>query len=382
MATLAQPLDPASSPSAEVNEAKRNVEAASQWQLMWWKFRKNKLAVVGGIVVIAFYFIAMFAEFFSPKGPEWYDAQYTYAPPQPVYFFLDGQWSPFVYGYKFERDKVSLKKIWSIDYNKRIPISFFVKGESYRLLGFIPGDRHLVGPVTAKDPFFLMGADRSGRDIMSRIIYAARVSLTVGLAGVAMTFVLGLLIGGVSGLLGGRVDLIIQRAIEIVSSIPDLPIMMALAALVPPGTPPVQVYVLITLILAALRWTGMARVVRGRFLSLREEDFILAARLDGAKPARLITKHMIPSFLSHLIASITISIPYMILSETALSFLGIGLRPPTVSWGVMLREAQQIATVANYPWLLWPVSFAVVIFVLAMNFMGNGLRDAADPYAN
>jgi peptide/nickel transport system permease protein len=287
-----------------------------------------------------------------------------------------------VYGLKFERDPVSFKKTWAIDTATRIPVGFFVQGEPYKILGFIPGDRHLFGPVNAKDPFFLMGADKSGRDVLSRVIHASRISLTVGLAGVALSLVLGLLIGGVSGLVGGKVDNAIQRVIEIINSIPNVPIMLALAALVPPGTPVLQVYFFITLILALLSWTGMARVVRGRFLALREDDFILAARLDGVPQMRLIGKHMIPSFLSHIIASVTISIPIMILSETGLSFLGVGLRPPVVSWGVMLREAQEIATVINYPWLLWPVTGAVVLFVLSMNFLGNGLRDAADPYAN
>jgi peptide/nickel transport system permease protein len=380
MATLAPGLD--TTPATEVQEASRSVEAASQWKLMWWKFRKDKLAVVGGVIVVVFYVVSLFAEFFAPKDPFAFNAQYTYAPPQPLYFFLDGRFDPFVYGLKFERDKISLKKTWAIDYDTRIPVGFLVKGEPYEIFGIIPGDTHLFGPKNAKDPFYLMGADKTGRDVLSRVIHAARISLTVGLVGVALSLVLGLIIGGISGLVGGRVDNVIQRIIEIINSIPNVPIMLALAALVPPGTPIIQVYFLITIILALLSWTGMARVVRGRFLALREDDFILSARLDGASQVRLITKHMIPSFLSHIIASITISIPYMILSETALSFLGVGLRPPVVSWGVMLREAQEIATVVNYPWLLWPVTFAVVFFVLSMNFLGNGLRDAADPYAS
>jgi peptide/nickel transport system permease protein len=380
MATLAPGLE--TTPATEVQEASRSVEAASQWKLMWWKFRKDKLAIVGGVIVVIFYIVALFAEFFAPKDPFAFNAQYTFAPPQPLYFFLDGKWDPFVYGLKFERDKISLKKTWSIDYDTRIPVGFFVKGEPYQILGVIPGDTHLFGPKNPSDPFYLMGADKTGRDVLSRVIHAARISLTVGLVGVFLSLILGLVIGGVSGLVGGRVDNIIQRIIEIINSIPTVPIMLALAAMVPPGTPIVQVYFLITIILALLSWTGMARVVRGRFLALREDDFILAARLDGASRFRLITKHMIPSFLSHIIASVTIAIPYMILSETALSFLGVGLRPPVVSWGVMLRESQEIATVVNYPWLLWPVTFAVVFFVLSMNFLGNGLRDAADPYAN
>ncbi|MGQ9814675.1 MAG: ABC transporter permease [Candidatus Roseilinea sp.] len=381
MATIASGLPRKVTSSAEVQEAKRSVEVASQWKLMWWRFRKDKLAIVGSITVIVFYTIAAFAEFFAPKSPEFFDAQYVYAPPQPLYLFLDGQFNPFVYGLKFERDPTSLKKTWSIDRNNRIPVGLFVEGEPYKLLGLVPWNVHLFGPKDFNQPFYLIGADKNGRDMLSRTIHAARISLTVGLVGVFLSLVIGVAIGGISGLLGGFVDVVIQRVIEIVNSVPSLPIMMALAAIVPPGTPPVQVYMIVTLILAMLSWTGMARVVRGRFLALREEDFILAARLDGANRSRLIFRHMVPSFLSHIIASITISIPYMILSETSLSFLGIGLRPPVVSWGVMLRDAQQIAVVANYPWLLFP-AVAVVIFVLSMNFTGNGLRDAADPYAN
>jgi peptide/nickel transport system permease protein len=380
MATLASGID-TSAQEAELARDKNSSEVASQWKLMWWKFRKDKLAIAGGIVVALIYFVVIFAEFFAPKLPDTRLATYVYAPPQPIYFFLDGQWSPFVYGYKSERDAVSLKKTWSVDYNTRIPIGFFVKGDKYKLLGLVNSDVHFVGPQKAKDPFYLFGADALGRDLLSRIIMGARVSFTVGLIGVVMTFALGLLIGGISGLMGGAVDNFIQRLIEVVISIPNVPIMLALAAIVPPGTPQLQVYLIINLILALLNWPGLARVVRGKFLALREEDFVLAARLDGAGRGRLIMKHMVPSFLSHIIASLTLSMPYMILSETSLSFLGLGLRPPTVSLGVMLRDAQTIATVAIYPWLLLP-SLAVIIFVLAMNFFGNGLRDAGDPYAN
>jgi peptide/nickel transport system permease protein len=379
MATLAPGLDTAAQ-EEQLQRDKGSAEVASQWKLMWWKFRKDKLAIAGGIVVLLIYIVVIFAEFFAPKLPESRLATYVYAPPQPIYFFLDGKWDPFVYGYKFERDPVSLKKTWSIDYNKRIPIGFFVKGEKYKLLGFISSEVHFIGPQKTKDPFYLLGADAIGRDMLSRIIMGARVSFTAGLIGVVMTFLLGLLIGGISGLMGGAVDNFIQRVIEVVISIPNVPIMLALAAIVPPGTPQLQVYFVINLILALLNWPGLARVVRGKFLALREEDFVLAARLDGASRSRLILKHMVPSFLSHIIASLTLSMPYMILSETSLSFLGLGLRPPTVSLGVMLRDAQTIATVAIYPWLLFPAA-AVIIFVLAMNFFGNGLRDAGDPYA-
>ncbi len=357
------------------------IEAASQWMLMWWKFRKSRLAVIGGIVVIVTYFIAFNAEFFAPKSIEWFDKQYVYAPPQPLVLFHDGKFDPFVYGYKFERDPKSLKKIFSIDYDKRVPFGFFVQGEPYKWLGLIPARIRLFGPKSVDDPFYLLGADKSGRDVLSRIIYSARISLTVGLVGVAISLVIGIVIGGVSGLAGGLVDNVIQRIIEILQSVPQVPILLALAAVVPPGWNPVRVYLMISVILSFMSWTGMARVVRGRFLALREEDFILAARLDGASQMRLILKHMIPSFFSHIMASITLSIPYMILGETFFSFLGVGLRPPVVSWGIMLQETRQIATVALFPWLLYPAA-AVVIVVLSMNFLGNGLRDAADPYAN
>lgn len=356
------------------------VEAASQWLLMWWKFRKSWLAVLGAIVVILSYLIAFNAEFFAPKTAEWYDEQYVFAPPQPIKLFYDGKWEPFVYGYKFERDPRSFKKIFSVDYQTRIPIGLFIKGESYEWLGLISTDVHLFGAKNVDDPFFILGADKSGRDMLSRIIYGARISLTVGLIGVLMSLVIGVTIGGISGLVGGWVDNVIQRAIEILLTIPQVPILLALAAVVPPDWSPVQTYFVVSLIISLVSWTGMARVVRGRFLALRTEDFILAARLDGASQLRMILKHMLPSFLSHIIASITLSIPYMILNETFFSFLGVGLRPPAISWGILLQEARQIATVALFPWLLYPAA-AVVIVVLSMNFMGNGLRDAADPYS-
>lgn len=375
--TVKAPLPPVTAVPPEENTK----AIASQWQLMWWKFRKNRLAVVGLAIGILYYLLPLFAEFVAPRGAQYFQPEYVFAPPQTLHFFSDGRFQPFVYALKFERDPRSLKKVWVLDKETRVPVGFFVRGDPYKLLGFIPADRHLFGPLEKEQPFYLMGADKNGRDLFSRIIYAARISLTVGLIGVFLSLLIGVVIGGISGLFGGVIDVVIQRVIEIINSIPSLPIMMAFAAIVPPGTSSVQVYMIVTLILSLLTWTGMARVVRGRFLALREEDFILAARLDKVGPARLIFRHMMPSFLSHIIASVTISIPYMILSETALSFLGVGLRPPTVSWGVMLRDAQQIATLANYPWLLWPAA-AVIVFVIAMNFLGNGLRDAADPYAN
>ena len=369
---------PATAPTSQEDT---KIEAASRWQLMWWKFRKDRLAVVGGIVVILTYLIAINAEFFAPTLSIWYNKEYVYAPPQGIHFFHEGKWEgPFVYGYTFERDPRSLKKFFSVDYETRIPLGFFVQDEPYRWMGLFPARVRFFGPKEPGDPFYPLGADRSGRDVLSRIIFSARVSLTVGLIGVVISLVIGVVIGGVSGLIGGWVDNLIQRLIEILLSVPQVPILLALAAVVPLGWKPIRVYLVISLILSFVTWTGMARVVRGRFLALREEDFVLAARLDGASPMRLIVKHMIPSFLSHIIASVTLSIPYMILNETVFSFLGVGLRPPVVSWGVMLQDTRQIVTVASYPWLLFP-ALAVVIVTLSMNFLGNGLRDAADPYA-
>lgn len=355
------------------------VEVASQWKLMWWKLRKHKLAMVSGVIVILLYIGALFCEFFSPSQPFKVYSDYVVAPPQPVYFFLDGKLKPFVYGLSFTRDPKSLKRIWVVDKTKIVPIKLFAKGEKYKLWGLIPGDIHLIGPENPKDPFFLLGADKLGRDVLTRIIYSSRISLTVGLVGVFISLTIGILLGGLSGLVGGWVDNLIQRIIEIFISIPTLPIWLALAAVVPIDWPALRVYFMISIILSFVGWTGMARVVRSKFLALREEDFVLAARLDGCGRWRLITRHMVPSFLSHIIASITLAIPGMILGETALSFLGLGLRPPVVSWGVMLQDCQQVSVIANNPWMMYP-GLAVVITVLALNFLGDGLRDAADPY--
>ncbi len=355
------------------------IEVASQWQLMWWKFRKHKLAMISGIIVLGFYFVALFCEFFAPTLPTKYVDVYATAPPQQLYLFLDGNWYPHVNGYQFERDPISLRKTWSIDPQVKIPIGLFVHGEPYKLWGLIPGDLHLIGPKNVGDPFYLLGADMIGRDVFSRLIYSSRISLTVGLIGMVISLTLGILLGGISGLVGGALDNIIQRLIEILLSIPTLPIWLALAAVVPIDWPALRVYFMISIILSLISWTGMARVVRSKFLALREEDFVMAAMLDGCGRGRLIVRHMLPSFLSHIIASVTLSIPRMILGETALSFLGLGLRPPVVSWGVMLQDTQKVAVIARYPWLLAPGG-AVFLIVLTLNFLGDGLRDAADPY--
>jgi peptide/nickel transport system permease protein len=367
-------------PVPDQKDAERvKVEVASQWQLMWWKFKRHKMAMLGGVVVLMYYFVALFADFFAPVYFETYRAEYVYAPPQRIRLFWDGKLAPYVFGYTFERDPVSYKKTWAIDESVVIPVGFLQHGEAYKLWGIIPGDLHLIGPKNPDDPFYLLGSDKSGRDVFSRIIYSSRISLTVGLVGVVISLGLGILIGGLSGLVGGLLDNLIQRLIEILISIPTLPFWLALAAAVPLDWSPLQVYFMITIILSLIGWTGLGRVVRSKFLALREEDFILAATLDGVPHGRMIFRHMIPSFLSHIIASVTLAIPGMILGETALSYLGLGLRPPVVSWGVMLQETQKVAVIAIYPWILFP-ALAVIIVVLALNFLGDGLRDAADPY--
>lgn len=377
----AKTTQPVLAPTGEAHAEDENLryEVATQWQLMWWKFRKHKLAIISLVIVLLYYFVALFADFFAPHPSAFYNAEYVYAPPQEINLIRDGQFAPYVYGYQFERDPVSFKKTWALDTDTIIPISLFVKGEPYKILGLIPSDLHLIGPVNHGDPFFLMGSDKSGRDIFSRLLFSARISLSVGLVGVGISMTLGILLGGLSGLIGGRVDTVVQRVIEIIMSIPTLPILLAIAAVVPLEWSSLQVYFIITVLLAFTGWTGLARVVRSKFLALREEDFILAARLDGTKSRRLIFRHMLPSFYSHIIASLTLALPGMILGETALSFLGVGLRPPVVSWGVMLQETQKVTVIAIYPWLLFP-ALAVIIIVLAFNFLGDGLRDAADPY--
>ena len=367
------------SPDFESKEQEVTHELASQWHLMWWKFRRHHLAVLGLIVVVLFYLVALGAEFVAPQSERAYLAEYAYAPPQQIHLFRDGSFAPFVYGYAFERDPVSFKKIFAVDEETIIPLGLFVRGSSYKVLGLFETDLHLFGAVESGQPFYLFGADASGRDVLSRTIFSSRISLSVAWVGVVISMALGILLGGISGLMGGLVDNLIQRLIEITMSVPLLPIIIAVAALVPIDWSVVRVYTIIVFLLAITGWTGLARVVRSKFLSLREEDFVLAARLDGVRMMSLIFRHMLPSFYSHIIASLTLALPGMIIAETALSFLGVGLRPPVVSWGVQLQDAQQVNVIANYPWMMVP-AFAVIIIVLAFNFLGDGLRDAADPY--
>lgn len=358
---------------------------ASQWQLMWWRFQQHKIAVLSVIVLAVAYLIAIFAEVVAPYDPNRFTASWVLAPPMRVHFIdRNGQFSlrPFVYGLQSERDMTTLAMVVTPDESKIYPIKFFVKGDPYQFWGQWEWDRHLFG-IETDDPeqvFYLLGADELGRDMLSRLIFGARISLSIGLVGVGLSLILGIILGGISGYYGGLPDLIIQRIIEFLRSLPAIPLWLTLAAVLPPHWSSLRIYFGITVILSLIGWTGIARVVRGRFLSLREEDFILAARLANATPIRIILRHMVPSFLSHLIATMTLAIPAMILSETALSFLGLGLQPPVVSWGVLLQGAQNFRSVALAPWLLLPGAF-VVIVVLAFNFAGDGLRDAADPYA-
>ncbi len=334
----------------------------------------------GGLVLLI-YFVAAFAEFLAPYGPNDYGARYTYAPPQSLHIWDGEKLGLHVQGYEVQFNPDSYEREFVVDPEKKIPVGFFVKGPPYKLWGLFEAETHFFGPLDPEQPMYLLGADRLGRDMLSRIIYGTRISMTVGLVGVTLSLFFGVLLGGLSGYFGGQVDNAIQRLIEFLLAIPTIPLWMGLAAAIPPTLSPVQVYFMITIILSLVGWTGLARVVRGRFLAMRDEDFVTAARLDGASEVALILRHMLPSFASHVIAAVTLAIPVMILSETALSFLGIGLRPPAVSWGVLLQEAQNIRSVATAPWLLLPGA-AVIITVLALNFLGDGLRDAADPYAD
>ena len=365
----------------DVQTEETEAYAASQWQLMWWKFRKHHLAMAAGMVIVALYVVAVFCEFLAPYTLNHRQVAYAFAPPQRLQFVSDEGvhlW-PFVYGIKGVRHPETLRKFYVEDREQRYAIRLFVRGAPYRFWGLFETDVHLFG-VDDGGTLFLLGTDHLGRDLLSRIIYGSRISLTIGLVGVTLSFVFGLVIGVVSGYYGGWIDNLIQRGIEILRSFPSIPLWMALAAALPSSWSPLQIYMGITVVLSFIGWTGLARQVRGKILSLREEDFATAALLAGASRWRIMTRHLLPSFMSHIIVSLTLAVPGMILGETSLSFLGLGLRPPVTSWGVLLKEAQNVQAVAFQPWLLTPVVF-VIITVLAFNFVGDGLRDAADPYS-
>jgi peptide/nickel transport system permease protein len=357
------------------------IYAASQWQLMWWRLRKHRLAMCSGLVLLLFYAVVVGADFMATSNPRESNAQLGLMKPQPVRWFDGWKFSPHVYAIKGKRDPRTFKRVYQVDPSQKLPVRFFVRGFEYEFLGLFSTDLHLLGVegARAEDTLFILGTDLQGRDLWSRLMYATRISMTIGLVSVALSLFLGLLLGGVSGFYGVWLDTLIQRIIEILRSIPTIPLWMGLAAAVPKDWSVTKMYFAITIIISLIGWTELARVVRGRFLSLREEDFVTAAELAGASRLRIIFRHMVPSFMSHIIAATTLALPAIIIAETSLSFLGLGMRPPAISWGVLLQAAQQVQAVALTPWLLLP-AIPVVVAVLAFNFLGDGLRDAADPY--
>ncbi|MDP2698100.1 ABC transporter permease [Thalassospira sp.] len=374
-----QPFDPWD--KEELTPEQEKYFLASQWKLIWWRLKRHRLAVVSGLILLVMYVSILFVEFLSPYAQETRNSDFIHHPPQSIHLFHDGSFiGPFTYGTDFSVDMETLKPTYIDDPQKIDRLRFFCSGDPYRFWGLFEASLHLVCPAEG-GTMFVFGTDRLGRDVLSRMIYGARISLTIGLMGIAVSFVLGVLIGGAAGYFGGWVDSVAQRLIEVIRSLPEIPLWMALSAALPVTWSPILIYFGITIILGLIDWTGLARAVRSKLLALREEDYALAARLMGAKPKRIIARHLLPNFASHLIASVTLSIPNMILGETALSFLGLGLRAPITSWGVLLNEAQNINAVAVYPWLMIPV-VPVIIVVLAFNFLGDGLRDAADPYKN
>ena len=372
-----EPFDP-HGPQALSPEQER-FYLASQWRMMWWRLKRHKLAVVSGSILAVMYLSILITEFLAPYDLGTRHTDFIFAPPQAIHFFHQGKFEgPFVYRLKYRLNMENLKREYTPDTAKLQHLRFFCRGDRYSYMNLFGASLHLVCPAEG-GTFFMFGTDRLGRDMLSRVFYGARISLTIGLVGICLSFAIGLTVGGLAGYFGGWVDNLAQRAIEILRSLPELPLWMGLSAALPITWSPLAVFFGLTLILALLDWPGLARAVRSKLLALREEDFCVAASLLGARPRRIIAAHLLPNFMSHLIASATLSIPSMILAETSLSFLGLGLRPPVTSWVVLLVEAQNLEAVALYPWLLLP-ALPVIITVLAFNFLGDGMRDAADPY--
>jgi peptide/nickel transport system permease protein len=363
------------------SESEEKIAVAPQWKLIWWRYHRHKLAMIGVAVLIFFYIISFGAGFFAYIDPEEADAQRSLMPPQPIHWFDNGKFHPYVYRITGYRDQTTFKRVYTPDESVKIKVEFFSHGFRYKFLGIFPSNIHFFGVKNAdpSETLFLFGTDMLGRDIWSRLMYGTYTSMTISLVSVALSLVFGITLGGFSGYFGGILDMIVQRLIEILRSIPTIPLWMGLTAALPGSWSVTQVYFAITVIISLIGWTDLARVIRGRFISLRHEDFIMAAELTGCSKPRIIFFHMVPSFISHIIAATTLAIPAMIISETSLSFLGLGLRPPAISWGVLLQDAQNINALVISPWLLIPV-IPVIASVLAFNFTGDGIRDAADPY--
>ncbi len=360
-----------------------SIYVAPNWKLVWWRFRKHKLAVISSFVVILIAIVAIMPGFFSTQDPHASDATKLFVPLQRLHFFDEGRLQTFVYAVEGARNPETLRMEWQTGSEEKIYLQLFAQGYTYEILGLVETNRHFIGleDPESGDSFHLLGTDRLGRDQWSRLMYGTRTSLSIGLISVIISTILGILLGGLSGYYGGTTDMVIQRLIELLQSLPAVPIWLALSAAMPRTWSVEQTYLAITIILALIGWTTLAREIRSRFLSLREEDFVVAAKLTGSKEARIVFRHMMPTMYSHIIAAVTLAIPVMIISETFLSFLGLGLRPPAISWGVLLQEAQNLQSIALAPWLLLP-GLAVIITVLTMNIMGDGLRDAADPYSH
>lgn len=371
----------ATAPAAEGAVVEDRIAVASNWKLVWWRFRRHRLALVSAVILAMMYTVVLVPDFFSTQNPEATDARQAFIPVQGIHLFHDGKLDPWVPAIAGKRHPVTLRMEWSIDPNKRVPVSFFGRGHRWYVLGLFETNVHLLTSDDPRQRIFLLGSDRLGRDQWSRIMHGTQTSMTVGLVAVAMSTILGVVLGGLSGYVGGKTDSVIQRVIELLQSVPTIPIWLALAAALPRDWTPIQVFFAITVILSLIGWTTLGREVRGRFLALREEDFVLAARLAGCSRMRIILRHMVPTFASHIIATASLAIPVMIINETSLSFLGLGIRPPAISWGVLLQEAQNIQSLALAPWLLIP-GLVVILAVLAFNLVGDGLRDASDPYSN